>query len=347
VKLPVTAIGDMENDLRQIRSEALEALRKASTLQDVDKVRVTYLGKKGRLTSILRGMGKIPAQERPVVGKLANEVRDVIESTVQTRTAEIELEQLNATLAAESVDITVPGRVPRKGHRHPLTMVLDEIKRFFVGLGYSVVEGPEVEFDYYNFEALNVPKDHPARDLQDTFYITDEILLRTQTSPVQVRVMEATAPPIRIIAPGKVYRCDADVTHSPMFHQVEGLVIDERITFGDLKGTLTAFAQYMFGKDRGVRFRPHYFPFTEPIAEMDIACIMCNGEGCRVCSHTGWLEVLGSGMVHPRVLEMVNYDTDKFGGFAFGMGVERIAMLKYCLYLLPRFRPPMPLFQET
>lgn len=321
----------MKDALEKIKEEALLALENAADADDVNQVRVSYLGKKGQLTAILRGMGRLSPKERPVVGKLANEVRETIQNAIERRMKEIEEEELNARLVEESVDITMPGRAIRQGHRHPITLVLDEIKRIFVGLGYSVVEGPEIELDYYNFEALNVPRDHPARDLQDTFYITEDILLRTQTSPVQIRVMENQEPPVRIIAPGKVYRCDADVTHSPMFHQVEGLVIDEDITFGDLKGTLAVFARELFGYDRGVRFRPHYFPFTEPSAEMDISCIMCDGKGCRLCSNTGWIEILGAGMVDPRVLKMVNYDTSRFGGFAFGMGVERIVMLKYGL----------------
>jgi phenylalanyl-tRNA synthetase alpha chain len=321
----------MKNALERIKQEAILALENATEAVELNQIRVSYLGKKGQLTAILRGMGSLSAEERPIVGKLANEVRGTIQDAIDRRVKEIEQEQLNVRLAKESVDITMPGRTVRRGHRHPITLVLDQIKRIFIGFGYSVVEGPEVELDYYNFEALNVPQDHPARDLQDTFYFTDDILLRTQTSPVQVRVMEKQEPPVRIIAPGKVYRCDADVTHSPMFHQVEGLVIDEDITFGDLKGTLAVFARELFGQDRGVRFRPHYFPFTEPSAEMDISCIMCDGKGCRLCSNTGWIEILGAGMVDPRVLEMVNYDTKKFGGFAFGLGVERVVMLKYGL----------------
>lgn len=321
----------MKDALERIKQEALLALGNATEAVELNQIRVSYLGKKGQLTGILRGMGSLSPEERPILGKLANDVRETIQDAIQRRMEEIEQEQLNARLIEESIDITMPGRAIRRGRRHPITLVLDQIKRIFTGFGYSVVEGPEVELDYYNFEALNVPPDHPARDLQDTFYITDDILLRTQTSPVQVRVMEKQEPPVRIIAPGKVYRCDADVTHSPMFHQVEGLVIDEDITFGDLKGTLAVFARELFGQDRGVRFRPHYFPFTEPSAEMDISCIMCDGRGCRLCSNTGWIEILGAGMVDPRVLEMVNYDTKRFGGFAFGLGIERIVMLKYGL----------------
>jgi phenylalanyl-tRNA synthetase alpha chain len=319
----------MREALEKIKRDALLALESAKEAAEVNQIRVAYLGKKGQLTAILRGMGQLSQDQRPVLGKLANEVREVIEGSIEQRLKEIEKEHLNVQLEKESVDITMPGRAVRRGHQHPLTIVMDEIKRIFIGFGYSVVEGPEVELDYYNFEALNLPPDHPARDLHDTFYITDSILLRTHTSPVQIRVMEKQKPPVRIITPGKVYRRDADVSHSPMFHQVEGLVIDENITFGDLKGTLTVFVRELFGQDRGVRFRPHYFPFTEPSAEMDISCIICNGKGCRLCSNTGWIEILGAGMVDPRVLRMVNYDSTRYGGFAFGLGVERIVMLKY------------------
>lgn len=323
------ALSLMREALEKIKRDALLALESAKEAAEVNQIRVAYLGKKGQLTAILRGMGQLSQDQRPVLGKLANEVREVIEGSIEQRLKEIEKEHLNVQLEKESVDITMPGRAVRRGHQHPLTIVMDEIKRIFIGFGYSVVEGPEVELDYYNFEALNLPPDHPARDLHDTFYITDSILLRTHTSPVQIRVMEKQKPPVRIITPGKVYRRDADVSHSPMFHQVEGLVIDENITFGDLKGTLTVFVRELFGQDRGVRFRPHYFPFTEPSAEMDISCIICNGKGCRLCSNTGWIEILGAGMVDPRVLRMVNYDSTRYGGFAFGLGVERIVMLKY------------------
>jgi phenylalanyl-tRNA synthetase alpha chain len=263
------------------------------------------------------------------LGKLVNEARDELERALGEAGRKLAALEEEQRLERERVDITLPGRRPPMGHKHPLTLVLEEIKHVFRGMGFDVVQGPEVETDYYNFEALNVPKFHPARDMQDTFYITDDILLRTQTSPVQARVMEQRKPPIRIIAPGKVYRRDADVTHSPMFHQVEGLAVDKHITFGDLKGVLKVFAEELFGKDTGMRFRPSYFPFTEPSAEVDISCVMCHGEGCRVCSHSGWLEILGAGMVHPRVLEMAGYDPEEVGGFAFGMGIERIAMLKY------------------
>ena len=319
----------MERQIGAVKEAALKACRRAQTSTELEAIRVKYLGKKGEVTQLLRGMGKVPPEERPRLGKLVNEARDKLERALQEAGGKLASLEEQRRLEGERVDITLPGRRPPLGHKHPLTLVLDEIKHVFRGMGFDVVQGPEVETDYYNFEALNVPKYHPARDMQDTFYITDDILLRTQTSPVQVRVMERRKPPIRIIAPGKVYRCDADVTHSPMFHQVEGLAVDKHITFGDLKGVLKVFAEELFGKDTGVRFRPSYFPFTEPSAEIDISCVMCHGKGCRVCSHSGWLEILGAGMVHPRVLEMVVYDPEEVGGFAFGMGVERIAMLKY------------------
>lgn len=319
----------MERQIGAVKEAALKACRRAQTSTELEAIRVKYLGKKGEVTQLLRGMGKVPPEERPRLGKLVNEARDKLERALQEAGGKLAALEEQRRLEGEGVDITLPGRRPPLGHKHPLTLVLDEIKHVFRGMGFDVVQGPEVETDYYNFEALNVPKYHPARDMQDTFYITDDILLRTQTSPVQVRVMEKRKSPIRIIAPGKVYRCDADVTHSPMFHQVEGLAVDKHITFGDLKGVLKVFAEELFGKDTGVRFRPSYFPFTEPSAEIDISCVMCHGKGCRVCSHSGWLEILGAGMVHPRVLEMVGYDSEEVGGFAFGMGVERIAMLKY------------------
>jgi len=295
----------------------------------LDEVRVEILGKKGALTQLLRGMGSLSATDRPVVGKRVNEVRDAVEQQLSGKGQELQNKALEVQLAAESIDVTLPGSSVGLGTSHPLTLVLDDIKRIFIGMGFEVVEGPEIEVDYYNFEALNVPKHHPARDMQDTFYITEDLLLRTQTSPVQARTMEKRQPPVRIISPGKVYRVDSDTTHSPMFHQVEGLIVDEHITLGDLKGTLAMFAREMFGKERGVRFRPSYFPFTEPSAEMDISCFVCGGEGCRFCKYEGWIEILGSGMVHPRVLEMVNYDSEKYTGFAFGMGIERIALLRY------------------
>ena len=319
----------MRDTLQKLKETAWREIAEAGDTKQLDQIRVKYLGKKGELTSLLRSMGSLSPEERPVVGKMVNELREELENLLKERHASLEAMELERRLKAEKIDITLPGRRPARGRRHPLTQVLDEIKGFFIGMGFQVVEGPEVELDYYNFEALNIPPDHPARDMQDTFFITEDILLRSQTSPVQIRVMEKQQPPVRIIAPGKVYRVDLDATHSPMFHQVEGLLVDDSTTFGDLKGILAAFLEAMFGKGRRVRFRPSFFPFTEPSAEVDVECIMCDGEGCRVCSNTGWLEILGSGMVDPRVLEKVGYDPKQYQGFAFGVGVERIAMLKY------------------
>ncbi len=319
----------MRDTLQKLKETAWREIAEAGDTKQLDQIRVKYLGKKGELTSLLRSMGSLSPEERPVVGKMVNELREELENLLKERHASLEAMELERRLKAEKIDITLPGRRPARGRRHPLTQVLDEIKGFFIGMGFQVVEGPEVELDYYNFEALNIPPDHPARDMQDTFFITEDILLRSQTSPVQIRVMEKQRPPVRIIAPGKVYRVDLDATHSPMFHQVEGLLVDDSTTFGDLKGILAAFLEAMFGKGRRVRFRPSFFPFTEPSAEVDVECIMCNGDGCRLCSNTGWLEILGSGMVDPRVLEKVGYDPKQYQGFAFGVGVERIAMLKY------------------
>ena len=321
----------MQEKLKALEGEARGAIEEAASLEEVEGLRVRYLGRKGKLTLILRAMKDLPAAERPVVGKLANEIRARLEDLLQERRSALVESQKEERLEKERIDVTMPGARPRMGNKHPLTLVLEEIKEVFMGLGFSVVEGPEIESDYYNFEALNLPPNHPARDMQDSFYITEEILLRTHTSPVQARTMERTAPkvPVRIICPGKVYRRDADSTHSPMFHQVEGLVVDKNVTLGHLKGVLTLFVRELFGADRKVRFRPSNFPFTEPSAEVDISCVICGGRGCRVCSQTGWLEILGSGLVHPRVLAMSGYDPDQVSGFAFGMGVERIAMLKY------------------
>ncbi|MBQ5636522.1 MAG: phenylalanine--tRNA ligase subunit alpha, partial [Selenomonadales bacterium] len=292
---------------------------------------VKYLGKKGSLTSILRGMGALSAEERPRIGQIVNEIRAELDGVIEAKGTELKEAELTKRLASERIDVTLPGRQPSEGHRHPLTLTLERIKEIFMQLGFTVAEGPEVEQDYYNFELLNLPKDHPARDMQDSFYITEEILLRTHTSPIQARTMQAANPndPVKIIAPGKVYRRDYDATHSPMFTQVEGLLIDKNISFADLKGTLELFIHQMFGDNVGVRFRPSFFPFTEPSAEVDISCVICGGKGCRVCKGTGWLEILGSGMVHPNVLKMNNFNPEKVSGFAFGMGVERIAMLLY------------------
>ncbi|MDD2444386.1 MAG: phenylalanine--tRNA ligase subunit alpha [Desulfotomaculaceae bacterium] len=321
----------MEEKLRKMGEDACGALAKAGSLEELNGIRVRFLGKKGELTQILRGMGGLSAQERPRIGQVANEVRSAVENELEARSATLKRLLREQKLRSEGIDVTLPGVPLLRGGKHPLSVVLEEIQEIFLGLGYSIAEGPEVETDYYNFEALNLPKEHPARDMQDTFFVGEEILLRTHTSPVQVRYMERTAPelPVKIIAPGKVYRRDDDATHSPMFSQVEGLAVDRRITFSDLKGTLDLFAREMFGSKTKTRFRPSYFPFTEPSAEVDISCVMCGGNGCRVCSHTGWLEILGSGMVHPRVLEVSGYNSEEVTGFAFGMGVERVAMLKY------------------
>ena len=324
----------MEQQIQELRVRADEAVRGATTLRDLDDVRVKFLGKKGELTTLLRGMSKLSAEERPIVGKLVNEARSQIEQLIAEKNSQLKSAELQARLATETIDVTLPGRRVHDGHLHPLTLTLNRVKEIFVSMGYSVEEGPEVETDYYNFEALNLPKDHPARDMQDSFYITEEILLRTQTSPVQARTMERHRDnePIRIIAPGRVYRRDDyDASHSPMFTQVEGLVIDKGISFADLKGTLEDFSKKIFGERTKIRLRPSFFPFTEPSAEVDVSCVMCHGEGCRVCQGTGWLEILGAGMVHPDVLKMSGYNPDEVSGFAFGMGIERIAMLTYGL----------------
>ncbi len=321
----------MKEQLQAIQAEAVQAVQDAADHKTLNDARVTYLGKKGRVTAILKGMGKLPPEERPVMGELANKVRDAIQSAISEKQAALDEAALRAKLASERIDVTLPGVDFPVGSLHPLTQVLKETERIFTGLGFEVAEGPQIESDYYNFEALNLPKDHPARDMQDTFYINPGVVLRTQTSPVQVRTMEAKAGalPVKIICHGKVYRRDDDATHSPMFHQIEGLVVDKGITMGDLKGVLLAFAHEMFGNDVKIRLRPSYFPFTEPSCEVDISCVSCGGSGCRVCSHTGWLEILGSGMVHPNVLRAGGYDPTEVSGFAFGMGVERIAMLRY------------------
>lgn len=320
----------MREQLEYLRAEAWKHINEAKKSIELDDIRVRYLGKKGELTTLLRGMGQVLPEDRPEIGKLVNELRDQLEAHLEEKRHVLDQVELERNLKQETLDISLPGRQPSRGYMHPLNQVLKEIKSLFISMGFQVVEGPEVELDYYNFEALNLPPDHPTRDMQDTFFISDDILLRSQTSPVQVRVMEKQEPPIRIIAPGKVYRVDdLDATHTPMFHQVEGLLIDESSTFGDLKGVLSVFLEALFGKGRRVRFRPSFFPFTEPSVEVDVECIMCNGDGCRVCSQTGWLEILGAGVVDPRVLKMVGYDPERYQGFAFGVGVERIAMLKY------------------
>ena len=318
----------MKEILQKIRSEALERINSADA--DLEALRVRYLGKKGELTAVLRGMAGLSPDERPVVGQLANKVRAEIENAIAERTAVQKQKALEAQLLAERVDVTAPGAAPAIGHNHPLTVVRRDLEEIFLGLGFSIAEGPEVEYDYYNFQALNIPENHPARATQDTFYITDNILLRSQTSPVQVRVMEKQKPPIRIVSPGRVYRSDdVDATHSPLFHQFEGLVVDRGITMGDLKGMLELFAKNMFGADTRIRFRPHHFPFTEPSAEVDVSCFACGGKGCRLCKGEGWIEILGAGMVHPHVLSGCGIDPEEYSGFAFGLGIERIALLKY------------------
>ena len=318
----------MKEKLEKIRSEALEQIN--SDNADMEQIKIKYLGKKGELTAVLRGMGALSAEERPIVGQLANEVRASIEEAIREKMQEAQAKKLEAQLKAEKLDVTMPGTPAPVGHIHPLTRVQRELEDVFIGMGFSIVEGPEVEMDYYNFQALNIPENHPARDTQDTFYITDNILLRSQTSPVQVRTMEKQKPPIRIISPGRVYRSDAlDATHSPLFHQLEGLVVDKGITMGDLKGTLEIFAKRLFGEKTQIRFRPHHFPFTEPSAEVDVSCFVCGGKGCRLCKGEGWIEILGAGMVHPFVLSNCGIDPEVYSGFAFGLGIERITMTKY------------------
>ncbi len=320
----------MKEQLEAIRQKALNELENAASIQDIEAVRIKFLGKKGELTGILKQMGKLSAEERPVVGQLANVIRSEIEAKIEEDSKSIAQKLQAEKLKAEKIDVTLPGKAKVLGSRHPLTVVLDDIKDIFIGMGFDIVDGPEVEKDYYNFEALNIPKDHPARDTQDTFYINENIVLRTQTSPVQVRVMEKQQPPIRIISPGRVFRSDAvDATHSPLFHQIEGLVVDKGVSFADLKGTLEIFIKQLYGEDSVVRFRPHHFPFTEPSAEVDVQCFNCHGAGCPLCKGEGWIEILGCGMVHPKVLETCNIDPEIYSGFAFGLGLERIAMRRY------------------
>ncbi|MED3933643.1 phenylalanine--tRNA ligase subunit alpha [Priestia megaterium] len=322
----------MKERLQELQQEAIAKVEAASALKELNDVRVAYLGKKGPITEVLRGMGKLSAEERPVMGALANEVREAIASKIEEKQTALEAAEVERKLASETIDVTLPGRPLKAGTHHPLTSVVEEVEDLFLGMGYEVAEGPEVEQDYYNFEALNLPKGHPARDMQDTFYITEETLLRTHTSTVQARVMNKNEGkgPVKIICPGKVYRRDDDdATHSHQFMQIEGLVVDENIRMSDLKGTLEVFVKKMFGADREIRLRPSFFPFTEPSVEVDVSCAKCGGKGCNVCKQTGWIEILGAGMVHPNVLEMAGYDSTKYRGFAFGIGVERIAMLKH------------------
>ena len=324
----------MKEKLEQIRAEALAALAGAKDAQELDGLRVKYLGKKGELTAVLKMMGSLSAEERPVMGQLANEVREALTEALSQRQKAIEEAALNQRLEAEKLDVTIPGKRPELGHKHPMSIALDELKEIFIGMGFQVAEGPEIELAEYNFTKLNTEEGHPAREWGDTFYIKEDssLLLRTQTSPMQVRVMEKQKPPIRIIAPGRVYRKDeVDATHSPMFHQVEGMVIDKGVTMADLKGTLNAFVEALYGKGTKTRFRPHHFPFTEPSCEMDVQCHACGGKGCRVCKGEGWIELLGAGMIHPKVLEGCGIDTDVYSGFAFGIGVERMAMRRFSI----------------
>lgn len=320
----------MKEKLKAIVDEALEKIAASEELEKLNDIRVAFLGKKGELTEILKSMKDVAPEERPAVGQLVNEARAALEEKLEEKKTFFAKKIREEQIKKETIDVTLPAKKPMVGHRHPNTIALEEVERIFVGMGYEVVEGPEIEYDYYNFEALNIPANHPAKDEQDTFYVTGDILLRTQTSPVQVRVMEQGKLPIRMIAPGRVFRSDeVDATHSPSFHQIEGLVIDKNITFADLKGTLAEFARQLFGEDTKVKFRPHHFPFTEPSAEVDVTCFKCGGEGCRFCKGSGWIEILGCGMVHPNVLRMSGIDPNEYSGFAFGVGLERIALLKY------------------
>jgi len=320
----------MKEKLKAIVDEALEKIYASEELDKLNDIRVAFLGKKGELTNVLKSMKDVAPEDRPMVGQLVNEARAALEEKLEEKKAAFEKKLREKQIESETIDVTLPAKKPRMGHRHPNTIALEEVERIFVGMGYEVVEGPEVEYDYYNFEALNIPADHPAKDEQDTFYITGDILLRSQTSPVQVREMEKGKLPIRMIAPGRVFRSDeVDATHSPSFHQIEGLVIDKNITFADLKGTLAEFAKQLFGEKTKVKFRPHHFQFTEPSAEVDVTCFKCGGNGCRFCKGSGWIEILGCGMVHPKVLKMSGIDPEQYSGFAFGVGLERIALLKY------------------
>ena len=318
----------MKDKLNKIEAVALQDAAGAASEIELQQIRARYLGKKGEITAVMKGMGQLTAEERPLVGALANQVKDRLEEAFNLRQLGLRKELMHQKLATERIDVTLPGRRQMPGAKHPITRVTEEIVEIFAALGFGVAEGPEIEKDFYNFEALNIPKDHPARDMQDTFYISDDVVLRTHTSPVQIRTMLEHQPPVRVVAPGTVYRRDSDITHSPMFHQIEGFLVDKKVTFGDLKGILTTFVNECFGKV-DVRFRPSFFPFTEPSAEVDIQCVICGGSGCRVCSQTGWLEILGSGMIDPEVFKSVDYDPEVYSGFAFGMGIERIAMLKY------------------
>ncbi len=317
----------MEQELTRLQAEAVQSLATLKNSAELEDFRIKYLGRKGLFSTIMRNLGSVALEDRPRVGQLANSIKAEIEQLFAARKEEIE--NAGKTLKRTAIDLTLPGRKPAIGRLHPVTQIMNEVCLVFEKMGFSVAEGPDVETDHYNFEALNIPAHHPARDMHDTFYVSDSILLRTHTSPMQARIMENTEPPLRVIAPGKVYRCDSDITHTPMFHQVEGFLVDRDVSFADLKGVLTTFTAKIFEEDLALRFRPSFFPFTEPSAEVDIACVICKGEGCRVCKRTGWLEILGCGMIDPEVFKMVGYDAEIYSGFAFGLGIERIAMLKY------------------
>ncbi len=319
----------MTEDIIRIHQDAKQELSNASSLQALDEIRIKYLGKKGLLTDLLKNLGNLPADQRPIYGKSVNDAKVEIENLIKDKRSQMETLDLSRQVKSGKLDITLPGKVIKRGKKHPITQVMEELISIFEKLGFEVAEGPDIETEYYNFEALNIPPYHPSRDMWSTLWLEDGLLLRTHTSPVQIRVMEKEKPPIAVIAPGRVYRRDADITHSPVFHQLEGLLVDTDIKFSDLKGVLTLFLHSVFGKDKKVRFRPSYFPFTEPSAEVDVECVMCKGAGCKVCKQTGWLEILGSGMVDPNVFKYVKYDSEKYSGFAFGVGIERIAMLKY------------------
>ncbi len=319
----------MKEKMDGIKNDALQMIEKANTSQELNNIRVKYLGKSGEISLLMRDMANVPKEERPNMGKLVNELRGAVEGALNEKTAQIELQEKLARLKAEEIDVTLPSNSKGIGTLHPLTLITNELIDIFAGMGFTVAEGPEIESDLYNFQLLNVPKDHPARDMQDTFYVNDNVVLRTQTSAVQARIMQVQQPPIRIISPGKVYRSDDDASHSPIFNQFEGLAIDKHITMGDLQGCLQTFAEKIFSKDTKVRLRPSYFPFTEPSVEVDVTCSMCHGKGCRVCKGTGWVEILGAGIVNPKVLDMCGIDSKEYGGFAFGFGIDRIAMIKY------------------
>ncbi len=319
----------MEQELQSLRTQAIQLLDEINESSQLEDYRIQFLGRKGQFSTIMRKLGTVAKEDRPRMGQLANNIKGEIEKLYKEKTTTLQDTPSSSQVTDGKIDLTLPGRRPDNGRLHPVTQIMNEVCAIFENLGFSVAEGPDVEHDHYNFEALNIPAHHPARDMHDTFYVSDSILLRTHTSPMQARIMETQQPPLRVIAPGKVYRCDSDITHTPMFHQVEGFLVDKKVSFADLKGVLTVFTQKMFDKELDLRFRPSFFPFTEPSAEVDIACVICNGKGCRVCKKTGWLEILGAGMIDPEVFKMVGYDPEIYSGFAFGLGIERIAMLKY------------------